>query len=660
MTPGAAAAPWLAWLLPALPLAAGAVLAVAAVATAGRTGAGHTGTGAGRRVSAVAPWAAVAVAAVTLVLAAAAAALHPAAMAPLFPGIPAAVRVDGLSAVMVVTVAGVTLAVLVFAAGDLGPDENRGRFFGLMLLFAGAMLVTVTAGTLALLLMGWEVMGGLSYALIGYWWRDPGRPPAAGTAFLVTRAADLGLYVAAGAALAGGVPGLTLAGLGDASRPWLDVVAAGVLAAAFGKSAQLPFSFWLSRAMAGPSPVSALLHSATMVAAGGYLLLRTGPLLAAAGWAGPVAMWTGAVTALALGLVAVAQDDLKQLLAASTCAQIGFIVLAAGAGGVAAGADQLVAHAAVKSLMFLAAGAWLTALGTRRLDALRGAARQYPLAGAAFTAGAVALAGLPPASLWVTKDQVLAAALRAGPALYATGLAAAVVSAVYSVKALWYVWQPVPAGAASGYDTERRGTRRVAAAAAWPLLLLAVPALVLGVLALPAIAGPLGHALGGAAVPAPAWWELRLSAVLAVAAGAATWWRIGATAAAIPPAPAPRRVVAVRAVSGWLFRWLDLERAAGAFMARPVLAVARALAGFDDRVVDGAVRAVARGGLALAGAAARLDDADVDGLIRQAAAGARRLGRLAQRPQTGQLHAYYAQAAVVFAVLTLAFIFLVR
>jgi NADH:ubiquinone oxidoreductase subunit 5 (subunit L)/multisubunit Na+/H+ antiporter MnhA subunit len=371
-------------------------------------------------------------------------------------------------------------------------------------------------------------------------------------------------------------------------------------------------------------------------------------------------MWTGAVTALALGLVAVAQDDLKQLLAASTCAQIGFIVLAAGAGGVAAGADQLVAHAAVKSLMFLAAGAWLTALGTRRLDALRGAARQYPLAGAAFTAGAVALAGLPPASLWVTKDQVLAAALRAGPALYATGLAAAVVSAVYSVKALWYVWQPVPDGAASGYDTERRGTRRVAPAAAWPPLLLAVPAVALGVLALPATAGPLRQALGAAAGPAPAWWELTLSAVLAVAASAATWWRVGATVAAVPGTAAPRRAAAVRAVTGWLARWLDLERAAGVLVARPVLAVAQALAGFDDRVVDGAVRAVARGGLALAGAAARLDDADVDGLIRQAAAGARRLGRLARRPQTGQLHAYYAQAAVAFAVLTLAFIFLVR
>jgi len=327
--------------------------------------------------------------------------------APLFAGIPATVRVDGLSAVMVVTVAAITLAVLVFAAAESGPGENRGRFFGLMLIFAGAMLLTVTAATLALLLMGWEVMGAASWALIGYWWREPRRVTAANTAFLVTRGADLGLYVAAGAAVAGGAGSLALASLPYAARPWLTVITVGVVLAAFGKSAQLPFSFWLSRAMEGPSAVSALLHSATMVAAGAYLLLRTRPLLEASGWGAPAVAWTGAATALALGLVAVAQTDLKQLLAASTCAQVGFMVLAAGAGGVAGGTLQLVAHAAVKSLLFLAAGAWLAALGTRQLPALRGAARQYPLVGVTFTIGAAVLAGLPPGSLWVAACREL-------------------------------------------------------------------------------------------------------------------------------------------------------------------------------------------------------------------------------------------------------------
>ena len=613
---------WLGWALPAVPLASGAVLAVA-----------------GTRAARVVPAAAATAAAVTLGLACAAAAVRPAASLPLLDGIAAVVRVDGLSAVMVITVAAVTLVVLVFAAGELRPEQNRGRFFGLMLGFAGAMLVTVTAATLPVLLMGWEAMGAASYALIGFWWRQPRRVSAATTAFLATRATDLGLYVAAGAALAGGIPGLSLARLPHASAPWLTVIAAGVVLAALGKSAQLPFSFWLSGAMAAPSPVSALLHSATMVVAGAYLLLRSHALLAAAGWPAPLTAWAGAVTALLLGLVAVAQPDLKQLLAASTCAQVGFIVLAAGAGAIRGGLLQLVAHAAVKSLLFLVAGAWLTALGTRQLPALRGAARRYPGAGIAFTVGAAVLAGLPPGSLWVAKDQVLAAALRMSPALYGLGLAAAVVGAVYSAKAAWYVWQPVPAEAARGYDAEQPGTRRIAPVAHPPLVVLAAAAMALGVLALPAVAGPLGRALGAATDPSPAGWQLAVSAVAAVLAAGVAW----AWSGRLVPMPA--------AVRNGLAGWLYLEQAARLLVARPVLALARALAAFDDRVLDRAVEGTARGAIRLAAATARVDDGGVDRLIDGAGRAARSLGRLARRPQTGQVHAYYAQAALVLAVL---------
>lgn len=223
---------------------------------------------------------------------------------------------------------------LAFAAGET--QLRTARFVGLVLIFAAAMLVTVTATTLAVLLMGWEVMGAMSWALIGYHWREPGTVTAAHTAFLTTRAADLGLYLAAGAALAGGDRSLALAGLPAVAGPWLTVLTAGLVVAALGKSAQLPFSFWLSRAMEGPSPVSALLHSATMVAAGAYLLLRLVPLLDTAGWAAATVAWVGAATALLLGLVAVAQADLKQLLAALTCAQLGFMCWPRGRAGSAA------------------------------------------------------------------------------------------------------------------------------------------------------------------------------------------------------------------------------------------------------------------------------------------------------------------------------------
>lgn len=626
------------WALVATPLLAGGALLLC-----------------GRRADRYAPRAGVAMAAAVLALAVAAAVVRPRARFRFLSGWDSGLAVDGLSAVMAVTVAAITLAVLLYAAAGREHEPERtgegevreARFFGLMLVFAGAMLVAVTATDLVLLLMGWEVMGAMSYALIGYWWADGGRVRAAGVAFLTTRAGDLGLYAAAGLAVAGaavagtgagaagagpGAGALMLGGLAGTGEPWRDLVAAGIVVAALGKSAQLPFSFWLSRAMAGPSPVSALLHSATMVAAGAYLLLRLRPLLDATGWAGPLVAWAGALTALLLGVVALAQTDLKQLLAASTCAQIGFMVLGAGAGSVAGGTAHLVAHAAVKSLLFLCAGAWLAVLGTKALDELRGAARRHPVVGVAFAAGALALAGLPPLSLWVTKDSVLAAARDVSPALYVLGLVASVLSSAYAAKALLAVWRPRPESEPS--SGERVGVLRVL-----PLPVLAVAACALGVLGLPGIAGPWRRTLGVPGEHGPDASELAVSGILAAATLAAAVAFAGRRAAPIAPA--------------WAFGWLGLERAAEVVAVRPVLGAARVLAAFDDRVVHGCVRGVARGGLWAAGLAARRVEFRVDGLVAAVGRGTRRLAVLARRPQTGQVHTYYAQAAVLLAALVL-------
>ncbi|MGI5289035.1 NADH-quinone oxidoreductase subunit L [Nonomuraea polychroma] len=560
------------------------------------------------------------VAALTLALAVAAAATRPSARTVVFAGIESGLAVDGLSAVMVVTVAAVSLAVLVFAAGEM----REARFFGFMLIFVGAMLLTVTATDLVLLLMAWEVMGAMSYALIGFWWRDPDRVRSASIAFVTTRAGDLGLYLAAGCAMLGG-QAFALSGL--AASSWRDLIAAGLVAAALGKSAQLPFSFWLSRAMAGPSPVSALLHSATMVAAGAYLLLRTQPLLAATGWAATLVAWAGALTALLLGAVAVAQRDLKQLLAASTCAQLGFMVLGAGVGAVAGGAAHLVAHAAVKSLLFLGAGAWLTALGTKDLAELRGAARRYRLAGVTFGIGGLALAGLPPLSLWVTKDAVLAAVR--SPPLYVVSLGAALLAAAYATKAVLAVWRP---GDVEG--------RRVRVAELIPLPVLAAVAAAFGVVGVPEVFGGWSELVGGPDAPPPGAGELALSGVLASAVVLAM-----AVLARLREAKIPGRDV-------WA-GWLHLERAAVAWVWRPLTGVAKALAWFDDRVVDGAVRAVPRVGMAAARTARKPFETGVDGVVAGIAAGAARLGTLARRPQTGQVHTYFAQAAVAFVLLAL-------
>lgn len=593
--------------------------------------------------------------------------VRPAVEVPFLAGASFGLAVDGLSALIVPTVAVITLAVLVFAAAE--GTTSPARFHGLMLIFAAAVAVTATATTIPALLFAWEIMGAMSYALIGFGWREEKRVSAGLTAFITTRVGDLGLYLAAGAALAGGA-GLGLADLAAAPSPWRDLIAAGILIAAFGKAAQLPFSFWLSRAMDGPSPVSALLHSAAMVAMGGYLLLRLAPLLAVTAWAATTAAWVGAVTALLLGAVAVAQRDLKQLLAASTAAQLGFVMLAAGVGSVAGGTAHLIAHASTKALLFLAAGAWLSALGTKQLPALRGAARRWPLVGVVFAVGALSLAGIAPLSLWATKDELLAGALETSPALYLVGLAAAALSAAYAGKALVILWsKPLPASPGE-YDTEQRGTRHIGVWERVPLVILAAGAAFSGVLALPPIGDGLRAILGAQAEPRPGVFELVGSAVLAlVVLGLVAWKGL------------PRL--------SWAANWLGLERMTRVVVVDPVLLLSRRLARFDDALLDrtvdavarvalrgarrlgrfddhgldAAVTATARSGMSVGSAAARADIGGIDAAVEGTARAARRLGVIARRPQTGQLHQYYAQITVVLAfaiVLLLALLPVVR
>jgi|SRR5690625_884911 len=580
---------------------------------------------------------------VTALLAVVVAVGRPRISYPFVAGTSFALGVDGLAALMVPTIAIVAALVLVFARAEI--RAARGRFYGLMLIFVAAGLITATAETIPALLFAWEIMGATSYALIGFWWRDPDRVSAGITAFLTTRTADLGLYIAAGAALASGA-GLALADLPTGSSGWRHVVAAGFLIAALGKAAQLPFSYWISRAMQGPSAVSALLHSAAMVALGGYLLLRVQPLLASVGWAGPVAAWLGVATALLLGLVALAQRDLKQLLAASTSAQLGFVVLAAGVGATTGGAAHLIGHAATKAALFLAAGVWLTTVGSQHLKDLRGVARRWRLTGLAATTSALSLAGVAPLALWATKDAVLGAALEVSPALYAAGLAAAVLSAAYAGKILRVIWRE-----AAARETPAPGRWTQA-----PLVVLGVGAAGLGALALPPLSAKVARLLGEDPVT-PAAWELVLSAAIAVVVLALVWWR---------GVPEPR----------WLRNWLSLGSATHLLVVNPTLRLARRLARFDDQVIDRATTGTAvgthriSGGLAhfddhslsrgvtrvaaatvqAADASAFADDRGFDRAVRGVASGFRKLGRLAREPQTGQLHHYYIASIAIFTV----------
>ena len=329
-----------------------------------------------------------------------------AATLPGLPEYPLRLAATPLTAALAVIVAVVGAFVMVYAVGYMAEEEGKVRFFAQMSFFVAAMETLVFAGDWVLLLASWELIGLASYMLIGFRYEREGVGEAATRAFLYTRTADLGLYV-------GIFILISRAGTSEISRT-LEVGGAAafvasllMLLAAAGKSAQTPLQGWLQDAMAGPTPVSALLHSATLVAAGAILLIRAFPLFS------PGALLIigalGGVTAVVAGTIAVADRDLKRLLAASTSSQYGFMLLALGAGSPAAALAHLTAHAAMKSSLFLGSGVFQHARDANRFSKLAGIGRERPFVFAGFAVAGLALAGVPPLAGFWSKDAVIAA-----------------------------------------------------------------------------------------------------------------------------------------------------------------------------------------------------------------------------------------------------------
>lgn len=581
---------------------------------------------------------------------------QPSATLPWGVGLQLQLDVAGISRLPVVLVPLVALAVTAYAAAH---EERTGlsRLHGLLVVFVGAMELVLLAGDLLSLLIGWELVGAVSWALIAHDWRSDA-PAQAAHAFNATRAGDLGLFVAAGVTFA------TTGSLGFSDVAVVDggaahALAAGVLLAAVAKSAQVPFAPWLFSAMAGPTSASALLHSATMVAAGAYLLARLQPILDAVSWFGPTTITIGVVTALAGGVVAAVQDDAKRLLAASTSAQYGFMLVAVGTGYPAIAIAHLVAHGLAKALLFLSAGVAISAAGTPRL-ARMGLGRRLPAMTWLTAAGALALAAVPPLGMAWTKDGVVAAAAHGGTWLAVPVLAAGGFSAYYAARFQLLAFGR-PRDRHAEVLTHRPGiTEHVAIGA------LGMLGILLGVLWLPAGQEALAVLTGGALPPREPW-ELAASlATIAMAGYAAGVQRRGRLAR---PARTPRQ----HAVADWF----GLPAATRLGVVTPALATARAAARFDDVVLDGPVRGVAAAGGALGRALRRGDDRVVDAGVRGVAALAVRtaamLDRIAElgvdgavtslarlvgiaghdsrRVQTGQAHTYYALIAVGTVVL---------
>ncbi len=378
------------------------------------------------------------------------------------------VMIDPLSAVMLVMVTFVALMILIFSAGYMAEDERFTRFFAFLSLFTAAMLGVIIANDLLLLFMCWELVGLASYLLIGFWFFKPSAAAAARKAFLTTRIGDIGLFIGMlwlfqssgtllfydhgnGCLEEGNVSKLANI-ISFAGWPLSAVIGLLLFVGAMSKSGQVPFHVWLPDAMEGPTPVSALIHAATMVAAGVFLMARVYPLLEAyptGGISGVspaliVMTWIGAITAIFGSLVAVTQNDLKRILAYSTVSQLGYMMMGLGAGGVAVGMFHLITHAFFKALLFLGAGSVIHGChheqDVRQMGGLRA---KMPVTFAAYAIGMMALAGVPLffSGFW-SKDEILHATMTWSPSKipFVIGLVGAGLTAFYMTRQMSLVF----------------------------------------------------------------------------------------------------------------------------------------------------------------------------------------------------------------------------
>jgi NADH-quinone oxidoreductase subunit L len=455
---------------------------------------------------------------------------------------------DPLSSIMLVMVTFVGLLIFIYSTGYMAHDENFTRFFCFLSLFAGAMLGVVISNSILLLFMSWELVGLTSYLLIGFWYQKPSAAAAAKKAFLTTRVGDvfflLGivwLFAQTGTLLfynngAGSLEGWALTGL--LSQPAaLGLSAAGaigllIFAGAAGKSGQLPLHVWLPDAMEGPTPVSALIHAATMVAAGVYLIARVYPLMQAGALTGStstaltVVTWVGASTALFAALIAVAQNDIKRILAYSTVSQLGYMMAGLGLGGVAVGMFHLITHAFFKALLFMGAGSVIHGCheeqDIRHMGGLKSA---MPVTFATYGIGMLALCGVPIffSGFW-SKDAILESAhgWTLSQAPFYMLVFGAILTAFYMTRQVSYVFFGAWRGHGHAHESPRVMTT--------PLAILAFFAIALGVIGTPAwpwfrsFLGDQAAVVDIHAFTEPAWLMLLLTSCVIVIVGIGAGW----------------------------------------------------------------------------------------------------------------------------------------
>ena len=558
----------------------------------------------------------------------------------------AALQVDQLSAVMLLVVTGVGSLIHVFSVGYMKEDPGYARYFAYLNLFIFFMLVLVLGANFPVMFVGWEGVGLCSYLLIGFWFNEKVNADAGKKAFIVNRIGDFGFLVAmfiifwATGSLDfhdvfARAPTLLAAGGGA-----VTTITLFLFLGCTGKSAQIPLYTWLPDAMQGPTPVSALIHAATMVTAGVYLVARCNVLFALAPISGAVVAGVGALTALFAATIALKQWDIKRVLAYSTISQLGYMFVGVGTGAMAAGIFHLVTHAFFKALLFLGSGSVIYAMhhayhathsheDAQDMRNMGGLRRHLPWTAGLMWIATLAIAGVPPFSGFFSKDEILAAAFTRGtvqPAWYlfwGLGLAAALLTAFYMTRLMLYTFHgPNRTGAEAQAHLHE---------APWvmtgPLVVLGALSAAGGLLNVPALWGGserLHHWLepvtkGGAALLPEAHlstgteWTLVMIAIAVAATGIVGAWRLLKPEALVPARAAP----AERGFAKLLRNKWYVDELYDFFVVQPLVWVSREVLWkqVDQRIVDGAG-------------------------VNGAARGARALGWLGSRLQTGQVGIY--------------------
>jgi len=544
------------------------------------------------------------------------------------------ILVDPLALTMMLIVTGVGGLIVWYSMGYMAGEDEERRYFAYMALFVFSMLMLVQGGNLLLLLVGWGLVGLASYLLIGFYHDRPEAVAAAKKAFLMNAIGDatmaLGFFLLI--AKTGSLDFTTAfdaASRGELSSSTTNLVALGLLGGAVAKSAQLPLHTWLPDAMEGPTPVSALIHAATMVTAGVYLIVRTHPLFEAAPDVQHLAAVIGAVTLLVAGVIALVQNDIKRVIAYSTMSQIGYMFLGAGIGAYSAAMFHLLTHAFFKALLFLAAGVVIHHLaGEQDIRQMGGLKRFMPTTSAVFLIGSLALVGIPPLSGFWSKDAIIASALADGGALgwtlFVVALLGAFLTGLYTFRLYYLVFHGEPSQCvldhAGGHGDHAHGPESAAAHAGHshaegpqsmliPVGVLAVLAAVGGLINIPGLWHPFSSWIGEVAEPLvePSTGQDYLTSLIAVTLG------VAGILIARSAFGAGRELVASPGVRAALEHKLYFDELYDALFSRPAQALAARLR--DDveaPVVQRSLVQIGRGTREAAGEVARLQS----GLLR--------------------------------------------